>query len=149
MTQSAVPEMAYRAESNDDGQPGRGIETAMKRVVLERIGANEESEVDELELVSTQMLKQILSSRNREEAHAVESAARTASEGVLVRHPSGSYEIIDDEEFSRLTDGRSGLPELSRPADVTSKPFYDYEENDHFSLVSSRALRRAISVKED
>lgn len=122
----------------------------MKKVVLERIGAIDKSQVDELELVSTQMLKQILSSRNREEAHAVESAARTASEGVLVRHRSGSYEIMDDEEFSRLTDGRSGLPELSRPADVTSKPLYDYEENDHFSLVSSRALRRVLaSQKED
>jgi len=104
----------------------------------------------ELELVSTQMLKQILSSRNTSDAKAVEDAANTASEGVLARHAtSGIYEIIDEEEFESLLGKCDELPELRRPADVTLRPLCDYAEKNHFSLVSSRALRRALGGDEE
>ena len=104
----------------------------------------------ELELVSTQMLKQILSSRDTADAKAVVDAANTASEGVLARHSrSGIYEIIDEREFEMLLDDCEELPELRRPADVTLRPLCDYAENNHFSLVSSRALRRALGGDEE
>ena len=104
----------------------------------------------ELELVSTQMLKQILSSRDTADAKAVEDAANTASEGVLARHArSGIYEIIDEQEFEMLLDDCEELPELRRPADVTLRPLCDYAENNHFSLVSSRALRRALGDDDE
>lgn len=104
----------------------------------------------ELELVSTQMLKQILSSRDTSDAKAIEDAANTASEGVLARHAtSGIYEIIDEEEFEMLLGKCSDLPELRRPSDVTLRPLCDYAEKNHFSLVSSRALRRALGGDEE
>jgi hypothetical protein len=121
----------------------------MKKLVLQRKHGRSDPDDDELELVSTQMLKQILSSRNRGEAHAVGLAARTASEGVLVRHRGGEYEIIDDDEFEDLIAGRDGLPQLSRPPDVTERPLCDYAESGRFSLVSSRALRRALDDDDE
>ena len=42
---------------------------------------------DEVELVSTQMLKQILSSKDLENRKGVADAAKTDSEGVLARNP--------------------------------------------------------------
>jgi hypothetical protein len=119
----------------------------MKKLILTRtksLQPNAKSEMD-LELVSTQMLKQILSSRDKSDAKAVEDAANTASEGVLARHAeSGSYEIIDEAEFETLLGIQENLPELRRPADVTMRPLCDYAEKNHFSLVSSKALRRAL-----
>ena len=121
----------------------------MKRLLLERRHGLGKSEDDELELVSTQMLKQILSSRNRDEARAVKSASKTASEGVLVRHRDGQYEIIDDEEFDEMIAGHDDFPRLDRPSDVTIRPLCDYADSGRFSVVSSRALRRALDDDED
>jgi hypothetical protein len=121
----------------------------MKRLLLERHQALGEPKDEELELVSTQMLKTILSSRNRDEARAVKTAARTASEGVLVRHRDGHFEIIDDEEFDEMIAGHDDFPRLERPSDVTLRPLRDYAESGRFSLVSSRALRRALDEEDD
>lgn len=121
----------------------------MKRLLLERHQSLGEPKDEELELVSTQMLKTILSSRNRDEARAVKTAARTASEGVLVRHRDGHFEIIDDEEFDEMIAGHDDFPRLERPADVTLRPLCDYAESGRFSLVSSRALRRALDDDDD
>lgn len=121
----------------------------MKRLLVERRHDAGNPDDDELELVSTQMLKQILSSRNRDEARAVKSAAKTASEGVLVRHRDGQYEIIDDEEFDEMIAAHEEFPRLDRPADVTMRPLCDYADSGRFSLVSSRALRRVLDDDED
>jgi hypothetical protein len=124
----------------------------MKRLTLTRLNSRGSSSDNdtELELDSTQMLKQILSSRDTADAKAVEDAANTASEGVLARHSrSGIYEIIDEQEFEMLLDDCEDLPELRRPTDVTLRPLCDYAENNYFSLVSSRALRRALGGDEE
>ena len=53
----------------------------------------------EVELVSTQMLKQILSLNDQENRKEIEEAAKSAGDGVLVRNPATGYlEIIDDDE---------------------------------------------------
>jgi len=63
--------------------------------VQAQAGAGESAE---LELISTQMLKQILSSNDESGRSAIEEVAKTDVEGVLARHTeTGYFEIIDDE----------------------------------------------------
>lgn len=107
-------------------------------------------ETAELELVSTQMLKQILTSRDDTERKAIESAANTSADGVLARHPaSGRFEVIDNEELQAILDTNQGLPEVSRPADATLEPLHDYVEDGQLSLVSTQALRKVLKHDDD
>lgn len=102
-------------------------------------------ETAELELVSTQMLKAMLTSRDRSEREAIEKAANSATEGVLARDTqNGDFQIIDDNELQAILDDNQGLPELRRPADVTLEPLRDYADDDHLSLVSTQALRKVL-----
>lgn len=119
------------------------------RAAVETSGAAE-SEADELELVSTQMLKQILSSRDFENRKGVADAARHDGEGVLARDPqTGYFVILDEEELRAIVDSGQALPKLSRPSDVTAEPLHDYADDEHLSLVSIQALRRVIDDATD
>jgi hypothetical protein len=100
----------------------------------------------ELELVSTQMLKIMLSSRDDAERKAIEDAADTSVDGVLARDPAnGQFEIIEDNDLQAILDENQGLPEMSQPADATLEPIRDYVDDDHLSLVSTQALRKVLS----
>lgn len=100
----------------------------------------------ELELVSTQMLKVMLSSRDDAERKAIEEAADTAIDGVLARDPAnGQFEIIEDDDLQAILDENQGLPKLSRPADATIEPIRDYVDNESLSLVSTQALRKVLN----
>jgi hypothetical protein len=99
----------------------------------------------ELELVSTQMLKVMLTSRDDSDRRAIREAASTETEGVLVRNPaSGRFEIIDDDELQAILDVNQGLPEISKPADATLEPLRDYADDGDLALVSTRALRKVL-----
>jgi len=99
----------------------------------------------ELELVSTQMLKQMLTSRDESDRKAIEEATDVATEGVLARNPSnGQFEIIEDDELQAILNENQGLPKLSRPADATLEPLRDYADDDQLSLVSTQALRKVL-----
>jgi len=99
----------------------------------------------QLELVSTQILKQILSSNDVENREAVKEAAKSTGEGVLARDPAtGYFEIIEEDELQAILDSDQDLPKLSRPSDVTVEPLHDYADCDHLSLVSTQALRRVL-----
>lgn len=99
----------------------------------------------ELELVSTQMLKVMLTSRDQGERRAIEDVARTTTEGVLARHPaSGRFEIIDDDELQAILDENQGLPKITRPADATIEPLRDYVDDSALALVSTQALRKVL-----
>lgn len=64
-----------------------------------------------LELVSTQILKQILSSNDAKNRKAIEEAAKTTVEGVLARDPAtGYFEIIEDDELQAIVDSGQDLP---------------------------------------
>jgi len=103
----------------------------------------------ELELVSTQMLKVMLTSRDRSEMDAIEEAVSGNENGVLVRNPgSGSFEIISDEELQEILAANEDLPPVSRPADATLEPLKDYPDDDQLSLVSTQALRRVFQSGE-
>ena len=99
----------------------------------------------ELELVSTQMLKVMLTSKDQQDRDAIEAAAAGAEEGVLVRNAeTRRFEIISDEELQAILDENDDLPAVSRPADATLQPLKDYADNDQLSLVSTQALRRVL-----
>ena len=99
----------------------------------------------ELELVSTQTLKQILASSDDKNRQSIADLATTAGDGVLVRDPAtGMFKIIDDEELQQILANDDSLPKLSRPSDVTLEPLHDYSDDDHLSLVSTQALRRIL-----
>ena len=104
------------------------------------------AESAELELVSTQMLKVILTSRDDVERKAIEAAADTSVSGVLARDPAnGQFEIIEDDELQAILNENDGLPEISRPADATLEPIRDFVDDDHLALVSTQALRKVLS----
>lgn len=103
-----------------------------------------------LELVSTQTLKQILSSNDQQNRKAIEDAASTATDGVLARDPvTGFFEIIDDDDLQAILEFNSDLPKLSRPVDVTLEPLHDYADNEKLSLVSTMALRKVLAKDID
>lgn len=108
------------------------------------------AESAELELVSTQMFKQILSSRDEEDRKAVIDAATGAGEGVLARDTAtGYFEIIDEDDLQAILENNKHLPKLSRPSDVTLEPLHDYADPEHFSLVSTRALRTVLGTEDE
>ncbi len=104
-----------------------------------------DGESAELELISTQMLKQILSSSDESGRFAIEEVAKTDVEGVLARHTeTGYFEIIDDEDLQAILHSNDDLPAFSRPSDPTLEPLHDYVESDCLSLVSTQALRHVF-----
>ena len=104
----------------------------------------------ELELVSTQMLKVMLSSRDDSDRKAIAKAARANGEGVLARHPSsGRFEIIDDIELAAIVDANRHLPRISKPDDATIVPLKDYADDSELSLVSTHALRKVLDDEDD
>lgn len=100
----------------------------------------------ELELVSTQMLKVILCSRDDTDRKAIEETVSSDADGVLARHPaSGRFELIGDEELQAILETNQDMPRISKPADATLEPLRDYVDEDELSLVSSQALRRVLA----
>jgi len=103
-----------------------------------------------LELVSTQSLKQILSSSDQQNRKAIEEAANTATDGVLARDPAtGYFEIIDDADLQAILNTNADLPKLSRPVDVTLEPLHDYADDESLSLVTTMALRKVLAKSDD
>ena len=103
------------------------------------------AESAELELVSTQTLKQLLSSRDPSGRDAIREAADTAVDGVLARDTgNGKFEIIDEDDLQAILDSNKGLPKLTRPADPTVAPLRDYADDTQLSLVSTQALRKIL-----
>ncbi len=121
-------------------RPGRIVSDSQGRSVWA-----DPVETAELELVSTQMLKVMLTSRDESDRKSIAEAANSATEGVLARDPrNGAFQIIDNDDLQAILDDNQGLPELRRPADVTLEPLRDYAEEEHLSLVSTQALRKVL-----
>lgn len=109
-----------------------------------------DDEEESLELVSTQMLKRILTTRDDSERRAIRAAVDTNSEGVLARSPrSGSFAIIDDDALKAILDTFDNPPKVRRPSDAIREPLRDYPEEDQLSLVSSHALRKVLHDADD
>lgn len=109
-----------------------------------------DDEDESLELVSTQMLKRILTTRDDSERRAIRAAVDTNSDGVLARSPrSGSFAIIDDDELEAILDTFDKPPKVRRPSDALREPLRDYAEENQLSLVSSHALRKVLHDADD
>jgi len=140
------PGIAENDEMSDEKSARAVVRRPSK---IEADGHGHSVEGEDIELVSTQMLKQILSSNDVENRKAVEEVAKTAGEGVLARNPAtGYFEIIGDDELREILDSGQDLPKLSRPSDVTAQPLHDYADNEHLSMVSTEALRRVLNDDE-
>ncbi len=97
----------------------------------------------ELELVSTTMLKQILTSD--EERQRVEKAVED-KDGFLARNTETShFEVIDDEDLQAALESAADTPEMPRPADVTLEPLDEASDEEELSLVSTQMLRVMLS----
>jgi len=115
-----------------------------------RSRTSETADSAEFELVSTQMLKVILASRDGSDREAIASAANTSSEGVLARNRNnGQYEIIEDEELQAIVKANRNLPKFTRPTDVTLEPLHDYVDDEELALVSTHALRKVLDFVAD
>jgi hypothetical protein len=99
---------------------------------------------DELELVSTQKLQQILESNDKRARKAIEAAANGKDDGVLAHDPAlGTFEIIADADLQQLLDNTENLPPVKKPADIALTPAGRDAEGE-LSLVSTQALRKLL-----
>jgi hypothetical protein len=108
---------------------------------------NDPIDTIEFELVSTQMLRTMLDSKDDKQLKAIEDIADTGEQGVLARNAgNGAFEIIDDIDLQAILDSDPGLPKVSRPSDITLVPLAEDAESagEELSLVSTQALRKVL-----
>ncbi len=103
-------------------------------------------EPTELELVTTTMLKRVLSSDDDSKKQNLREAA-AGKEGVLAHDPDlDRFEIIDDTDLQEILETVQNVEEPIHPADVTLEPLASRTdiEDEELSLVSTQALRQLI-----
>lgn len=102
-------------------------------------------ETANLELVSTQMLKQLIESGDEAAREQIQSAAAD-KDGLLAHNASNdSFEIISDEELQQILDGGHELHEARNFVDVIDQPMADTASPDEeLELVSTTLLRQML-----
>jgi hypothetical protein len=102
-------------------------------------------ETAELELVSTEQLKQLLESADENARSTIRQMVENEREGVLARNPAtGLFEIISDDDL-RAALGNEDAPKTARrPADVTLEPLSNCGSKEELSLVSTQMLRKVL-----
>lgn len=102
-------------------------------------------ETANLELVSTQMLKQLIESGDRVKQDEIREAA-TAKDGVLAHNSdSDRFEIISDEELQEILDGGLELHEARNFVDVIDEPMAEsVDPAEELELVSTQMLRQIL-----
>tara|TARA_R110002049_G_scaffold196523_6_gene365628 strand:+ start:9773 stop:10216 length:444 start_codon:yes stop_codon:yes gene_type:complete len=110
-----------------------------------------EIEEAELELVSTMMLKTLLSSKDAERKQQLEAAAASKN-GVLAKNlSSGAFEIIDDDDLmAALASADDGAEKLSA-SEMAGEHLLELAdtEDEELSLVSTQALRKILGHPEE
>ena len=109
-----------------------------------------EVEEAELELVSTMMLKTLLSSKDAERKQQLEAAA-ASKDGVLAKNlSSGAFEIIDDDDLMAALASADEHSDKLRAADMANEPLLELAdtEDEALSLVSTQALRKILGQPE-
>jgi len=106
----------------------------------------------ELELVSTQMLQQMLESDDEERKERLK-AASSARDGVLARNTSTEdFEVIDDDDLQAALSVAEDSTGPGRVADVIYEPVVDdtgSDEVEELSLVSTQMLRKMLGAEEE
>lgn len=101
-----------------------------------------------LELVSTQMLQQLIDS----EDHAVASKLQEASlgkDGILAHDAEQNrFEIISDEELEHILNGTEAQYHANEAAAVGEPMVESVAEEEEFELVSTQMLRQILSPED-
>jgi hypothetical protein len=100
----------------------------------------------ELDLVSTAMLKRVLSSEDEVKKQQIRDAA-VGKDGVLAHDPEKDrFEIIDDADLEAALQAASKGMDAIKAADVQLVPLSSRADNadEELSLVSTQALRRIL-----
>jgi hypothetical protein len=107
-------------------------------------------ETAELELVSTSMLKRVLSSDDEDRKRKIKEVA-DGKDGVLAHDvENDSFEIIDDADLQAILDSVPQGMDAVKAADVIYTPLHDRaDSDDELSLVSTQALRRILNIEDE
>lgn len=100
----------------------------------------------ELALVTTTMLKEMLTSDDEQQKMRIREAAE-GKDGLLAHDAeSDRFEIIGDADLQAAIDASAGTTDTARPTDVTYEVVSEYEDDSagELSLVSTQALRRIL-----
>lgn len=101
--------------------------------------------LQKLELMSTQRLTRLLA-EEQGGRKAVQAIAESADEGYLARDAAtGMFRIIDDDELQALLDQDANAPDATVPPPPPAAPTAGKDE---FSLVTTQALRKILTVAE-
>lgn len=102
-------------------------------------------ETAELELVSTDQLRQLLESADENTRSTIRQMVENEREGVLARDPAtGLFEIISDGELRAALGDVDAAKTARRPAEVTLEPLPDSGSEEELSLVSTQMLRKVL-----
>ena len=101
-----------------------------------------------LELVSTQMLQQLIDSDD----HATKSSLEEVSkqeDGVLAHDPEQNrFEIISDEELQHILDGTDAEYNAKKAVVVDAPSVETVSEEEELELVSTQMLRQILSPED-
>ena len=104
----------------------------------------------ELELVSTQRLKQMIETDGR---RAKERIAKVAEEkdGILAHNPADDrFQIIDDDDLMAALDSAADVADREKKLASEDAPVFDdsQSEEEELSLVSTQMLRQLLDVED-
>lgn len=107
-------------------------------------------ETTELQLVSTQMLQQIIDSDDDSKKDRIREVAE-GNDGLLAHDvENDSFEIISDDDLQQILDSDLAQPVAKKVADVIYEPLTEtVNEVEELSLVSTQVLRRMLNPEED
>lgn len=107
-------------------------------------------ETAKLELVSTQMLKQIIATEDSDTSKQLRKVA-AGEDGLLARDiEKDRFEIISDEELQHILDGTDIKTEEKRAADVIEEPSVEAATNEEsLELVSTQMLRVMLGGEDE
>ncbi len=107
-------------------------------------------ETAKLELVSTQMLTQIIESGDVDTNDQLREVAE-GKDGLLARDmDSGGFEVISDEELQHILDGTDMEPEAENAAGLVEEATADtVTDEDELELVSTQMLRIVLGPEDE
>ena len=106
-------------------------------------------EETEFELVSTQMLKQILDSDDEDKKAKIRALAE-AEEGVLAcAAGTNEFEILPENELEAALQAANNPNAPNIPSDFTLESVSESGDEEELSLVSTQALRKVLNIEDD
>lgn len=107
-------------------------------------------ETADLELVSTQMLKQIIDADDPEATGNLLEVA-SGEEGLIAHDAEKNrFEVISDEELQKILDGTDSEETKKTTTDVIYQPLVEAaDDGEELELVSTQMLRRILHTEDD